>query len=254
MDQQQQTKRFFESTASAWQTKASGEAPSYNIVEGRHRAVLAVLKGLGKVRRLLDVGCGTGQLTVEVARQGVDATGIDFAAEMIAQCEANRQKAGVAAKFINASFFDLPTPPEPYDIISAQGFIEYISPEQMEEFFARCSAMLRPGGHPWMSSLSVEDQRKEVVGGLTIRSAIGLPAAGFTFCYPYGDYNEDTLAELAGLGCAVAFTIEVALTSPTEATRLRLPRLDTIDLPMQADAAPNEWTRRAMAKPIRLNA
>jgi peptidoglycan/xylan/chitin deacetylase (PgdA/CDA1 family) len=99
--------------------------------------------------------------------------------------------------------------------------------------------------HPWMSSLSADAQRQEVLAGLRVLDAIGLPRDGFTFCYPYGDFNSDSLAVLTELGCAAAFTAEVALAELSPATRLKLPRLDTIDLPMEAGAPVNRWTELA---------
>jgi len=100
--------------------------------------------------------------------------------------------------------------------------------------------------HPWMGSLSKEKQRSEIVSALRLHDRIGLPRRGFTFCYPYGDYNSDTLDVLTELECAAGFTAEVALAAPSRANRLVLPRLDTIDLPMAASADPNPWTRRAV--------
>jgi len=144
--QQKQTHRFFRRGAAAWQKKSVGAAKSYNIVKGRNNAVLATLDSLRKPKALLDVGCGTGQLVVAVAQRGLRAIGVDFAQEMITACKANARAAGVAPAFICASFFDLPVTDKTYDVISAQGFIEYISPAQMEEFFARSYRMLRPGG------------------------------------------------------------------------------------------------------------
>jgi len=99
--------------------------------------------------------------------------------------------------------------------------------------------------HFWMSSLDKERQRVEVVSALRLHDRLGLPRRKFTFCYPYGDYNDESLAILGELDCSIAFTAEVAIAEPTSANRYRLPRLDTIDLPMNAAAPPNEWTRRA---------
>lgn len=144
--QQQQAQTYFRSAASGWQRKAVGREAEYNLIDGRNQVVLSVLDTLPEARRLLDVGCGTGQLVVDAARRGIDATGVDFAKEMVDQCETNRRAAGVKATFIKASFFDLPIKTEHYDIVSAQGFIEYIAPDEMEEVFARSARMLRPNG------------------------------------------------------------------------------------------------------------
>jgi len=144
--QQQQAEVYFRAAADEWQQKAEGRVAEYNIIEARNRAVLTVLESLPDARRLLDVGCGTGQLVIAAAQRGVDSVGIDFAKEMIERCEANRQSAGVPATFVFGSFFDMPAPEQAYDVVSAQGFIEYVEPEQMEEFFARSARMLRSGG------------------------------------------------------------------------------------------------------------
>jgi 2-polyprenyl-3-methyl-5-hydroxy-6-metoxy-1,4-benzoquinol methylase len=146
MSQQDQTKQYFRSAASNWQTQSVNLSGSYSVISGRNCAVVDVIERMEGAQRFLDVGCGTGQLVVDVARRGLQAEGIDFAAEMIAQCEANAKAAGVAARFTNASFFDAPLEQQCYDIISAQGFIEYISPAQTDEFLLRCFNLLRPGG------------------------------------------------------------------------------------------------------------
>src|SRR5262245_29731537 len=104
MDQQEQTLSYFRHHASDWQRKAVAPEREYNLIEARNWAVLTTLSELGDAGQLLDVGCGTGQLVIDAARRGVAAHGIDFAPEMIAQCEINRSAAGVAARFDTVSF------------------------------------------------------------------------------------------------------------------------------------------------------
>jgi peptidoglycan/xylan/chitin deacetylase (PgdA/CDA1 family) len=103
--------------------------------------------------------------------------------------------------------------------------------------------------HPWMTSLDRNAQRAEVISALRLHDAVGLDRRNFTFCYPYGGYNEDSIAVLDELGCAAAFTAEVALADLAQARRLALPRLDTIDLPMNGSASPNAWTQQAVRVP-----
>jgi 2-polyprenyl-3-methyl-5-hydroxy-6-metoxy-1,4-benzoquinol methylase len=144
MDQQQQTRSFFERAAADWQRTAESDA--FTIIAGRNKTVLDVAGKLPRVADFLDVGCGTGQLVIDMARRGVHAVGVDFAADMIAQCEQNRGQTVVEAEFITASFFELPVTADRYDLISALGFIEYVAPEQTDEFLRRSFRMLRPGG------------------------------------------------------------------------------------------------------------
>lgn len=146
MEQQEQTKEYFRIAAEDWHQKSEDGRSDYSALEGRRHAVLSVLAEAKNARRFLDIGCGSGQLVIAAAQAGLEAEGLDFAAEMIAKCEANRKEAGVEARFTEGSFFDADLPDESYDIISAQGFIEYFSPADMMLIFKRCFKLLRPGG------------------------------------------------------------------------------------------------------------
>jgi SAM-dependent methyltransferase len=148
--QQDQTLRYFRTHAEAWHKEASGG--HYSVIENRHQAVIEVLKGHPTAQTFLDIGCGTGQLAIEVNRRGLAATGLDFAPEMIAQCEANNRAARTSARFVPASIFNYPLPQAGYDVISAQGFIEYISLAQLDQFLAMVRRALTPGGRMALGS------------------------------------------------------------------------------------------------------
>src|ERR1700689_2955607 len=119
MTQQEQTRHYFRSAAADWQHKSVNAAGDYSVIEGRNRAVLDVVYRSEGASRFLDVGCGTGQLVIAVARHGVEADGIDFADEMVVQCRENAAAAGVTARFLGGSFFDASFEPQAYDVISA---------------------------------------------------------------------------------------------------------------------------------------
>jgi len=145
-EQQKQTLTYFNAFASDWQDKALGKKVKVNVIEKRNNAVLAALATLD-VKHFIDVGCGTGQLVIAAAGKGITSLGVDFAPEMIEICQQNLKDAKVAnAGFTIASIFDYPDPATPFDAVSAQGFIEYVSAQQMEDFFAKSAKMLRPGG------------------------------------------------------------------------------------------------------------
>lgn len=144
MTQQKQTLDYFSANADDWQKKATQK--QYSVIDNRHAAVLETIKRHGAVKHFLDVGCGTGQLVLEVAKLGVNAEGIDFSSEMITKCEENKGVTKLPVNFNCGSFFDLSLPASTYDVISAQGFIEYISLEELDVFFATCFQTLAAGG------------------------------------------------------------------------------------------------------------
>jgi peptidoglycan/xylan/chitin deacetylase (PgdA/CDA1 family) len=124
----------------------------------------------------------------------------------------------------------------------------YMSPDAVRE--------LREGGmtigahgdrHVRLSTLSRSAQAAEIDGALRVLDAVDADRRAFSYCYANGDYNDDSVAVLRARGCRAAVTTRPALAHVSAGELLTLPRLDTNDLPTRADAAPNDWTRRAAA-------
>jgi SAM-dependent methyltransferase len=144
--QQAQTFSFFDTTSSEWRRKAEGRLQRVNVIAQRNACVHRVQQTL-RSESMLDVGCGTGELVVEMAAKGVQATGIDFAPEMIRACEEKRLAEGADnARFYCSSVFDYPAEEESEALVSALGFIEYISPSELRHFLAFAHRVLRQGG------------------------------------------------------------------------------------------------------------
>lgn len=98
--------------------------------------------------------------------------------------------------------------------------------------------------HYWLSSLDKEKQEFEIAKSIEFISGVGGDPNNWTICYPYGDYNEDTIALLKQHGCKLGLTTQVDLASPDNNVKdaiYKLPRLDVNDLPKDANAKPNQW-------------
>jgi peptidoglycan/xylan/chitin deacetylase (PgdA/CDA1 family) len=101
--------------------------------------------------------------------------------------------------------------------------------------------------HQWLGHLPKDAQEADIDRSLALLDAVGTAPAYRTMCYPYGDYNADTVDVIASRGFKLAFTTEVALSETTPAARYALPRLDTNHLPKDASAPLNDWTSAAGA-------
>ena len=64
--------------------------------------------------KVADLGCGTGTLSLLLAEEGYDVTGVDFSPEMVSRA---RSKAGHAATFHEADAADPPLEPAAYDVV-----------------------------------------------------------------------------------------------------------------------------------------
>jgi cyclopropane fatty-acyl-phospholipid synthase-like methyltransferase len=76
--------------------------------------------------KILDVGCGSGRMAVELAKRGARVTGIDFSQKMIDMAKAMAEKEGVEknCRFIRDDFASY-TFRERFNISIAMGFFDY---------------------------------------------------------------------------------------------------------------------------------
>lgn len=79
-----------------WQKRLSFELP---FVEQQLSA--------SRMRRILDVACGSGQHAIALLQRGYEVTGVDLSAGMIERARANAAAADVAGRFVVGSFGEL---------------------------------------------------------------------------------------------------------------------------------------------------
>lgn len=146
--QQEETLQYFKAYAEDWHKKAQGAiAAKVNVIQQRNGYVLEVIKERAATNWLLDVGCGTGDLVCDAARQGVNGLGVDFAQEMIDIAREKSRQAGLGnAYFECCSIFDCDFSTRKFDVAAANGFIEYISQDALLQFFDLMYQALTPGG------------------------------------------------------------------------------------------------------------
>ncbi|WP_102124726.1 class I SAM-dependent methyltransferase [Deinococcus planocerae] len=103
--------------------------------------------------RFLDVACGARQLVIPAARAGIDATGVDIAANLIGQAR-GRAAEGLPARFDEGDAEDLPYPDVAFDVVSS--LVGAIFAPRPERVAAELLRVCRPGGRivmgNWTSS------------------------------------------------------------------------------------------------------
>ena len=108
----------------------------------------------------------------------------------------------------------------------------YMSLSQIKEIFKLGHEIGIHGyEHDWYGRLNKKDQKSEILKSLMFWKNNGLLKEKFSFCYPYGDYNKDTLNILRELKCSLGLTTKAMDTSLKNYSPLELPRLDTNDFP-----------------------
>jgi SAM-dependent methyltransferase len=147
------TRRYFSDGAGRWLATAYGgdEHPvSYPVGARRvRRALEAIVERLGAPRgRLLDLGCGGGDLCVEAAGLGFEASGIDVAEGMIAESDARRRALppaiGQRLTFRVGDVLTAEVAEASVDAVTALGLLEYLDDDA--PFFRSVARWLRPGG------------------------------------------------------------------------------------------------------------
>jgi SAM-dependent methyltransferase len=124
------------STPAAWDAARYQDKHSF---VWRFGANLLELLDPRRGERILDVGCGTGQLTAEIARHGTQVVGLDNSAEMLADARKNFPE--LAFVLGDASQFDFP---EPFDAVFSNAVLHWVkNPDGAAASIARA---LRPGG------------------------------------------------------------------------------------------------------------
>ena len=148
--QQEEALGYFKAHADDWESKAQSSGRhkvKVNVIQQRNGYVLAVVDDRAQTATALDVGCGTGDLACDLAQHGVAALGVDYAQEMIDLAREKKQAQNLEnAQFECVSIFDFDFAGRRYDVIAANGFIEYISQNELRQFFDLVAEGLAPGG------------------------------------------------------------------------------------------------------------
>jgi 2-polyprenyl-3-methyl-5-hydroxy-6-metoxy-1,4-benzoquinol methylase len=109
-------------------------------------ATIACLKTSGRV---LDLGCGRGELAYYFAQQGFSVTAIDYSPDAIViaqQCFADEPHLRSRVELHCADVNQIDLPNQHYDLVIATDLIEHLAPEELAPLYQRIRQWLKPDG------------------------------------------------------------------------------------------------------------
>ncbi len=137
---------FFDEHSSLWAGRYS-DPGARNSLRDRHSSILAMIDEWNPSRdwRFVDVGCGAGFLTFDLARRGLQGVGIDGAGSMIDACKSGAAELGIRNwNYTQTDVEETPFPDHSFDAAVCCGVIEYLPDDG--DLFREVKRVLRPGG------------------------------------------------------------------------------------------------------------
>jgi ubiquinone biosynthesis O-methyltransferase len=114
------------------------------ITERVERRLVLDLIGDVRGKTVLDVGCGDGDLAIELSKRGARVSGIDVSESMIETARARAADEKAVIDFRVAAAQQAPFPAEQFDIVAAVTILCFV--EHPAPVFEEIARVLRPGG------------------------------------------------------------------------------------------------------------
>jgi SAM-dependent methyltransferase len=124
---------------------AEYDETSYGVVGGERPAVTAVARTIEPLGDVIELACGTGVWTRELAPRAASYLAVDGAPEMLAQAAIAVE--GLAVELLCSDIFDLRLPAgRDFDTVFFAAWISHVPLPRFAEFWAVVGRLLRPDG------------------------------------------------------------------------------------------------------------
>src|SRR5947208_12965316 len=166
----QSQKRFYDLRAPDYLAGAPsdrrGSPQTTGIPERGPQAIIDELKPTGDV---LELGCGPGDFTRELAQHAQSVTAVDSSPRMLVRNEAEVAQPNV--RYVEADVFEW-TPDTTYDVVFFGFLLSHVPPRLFERFWRLVRACLRPSGR-----VAFVDEDDRVAHYDDVRVIEGVPMA-----------------------------------------------------------------------------
>lgn len=141
-------------------------------------------------KKVLELGCGTGNMTLRLREKRMDITALDISREMLAMADEKAQEMRYKIRFINQDMRSFSIGKN-FDFVFSfcDGYNYLLNEEDILNSFKRVHANLNDGGY-FLFDISTEHKLKNIIGNNT-----------FTLneddlCYIWDNYIEEDLLEM----------------------------------------------------------
>ena len=171
-----------------WVSKAAAYRDSFGKIT--EQAIAPILDTFGELsgKRLLDIACGTGELTVAALQRGASAEGVDFAATMVGKAR---------EKYPDGRFIEGDAEHLPYDdstfaaVVCSFGLLHLQDPDRA---IAEARRVLKAGGRYTLTVWGDADQGgdffKLVMGAITRHGTLDVPLPPAPPIFRFADFQE----------------------------------------------------------------
>lgn len=155
--------------------------------------------------RLLDIGCGWGGLLIHAAKHyGAKAIGISISEEQTKEARSRLSQEGLADQCqIEIVHYEAFQPNKPFDKMVSVGMFEHLGPDKLQDYFAKCLELLKPGGLFLLQGASSQGDYRHLRQGLMDR--LGLGRHAFYQKYVFPDSQLVDIATISKLAESVGF-------------------------------------------------
>jgi uncharacterized protein YndB with AHSA1/START domain len=129
-------------------------------IGGPQPALAEVLDDGVKGPKVLDVGCGAGDLAIALARRGYEVTAVDISRVAIDMARAKAADEGLTVRFEVQDATDLSLPSAPFDSVFDSGLLHSLRRRgggEVDEYLALLPGLAAPGATVFVLAVSLED-------------------------------------------------------------------------------------------------
>jgi len=117
----------------------------------------------GKELKILDLGCGPGLYTQQIAEKGHEVTGVDFSKNSIDYAKEQAKINDLEIEYINKNYLELDLPENEFDLVMMiYTDLGVLLPEERIQLLGKIEKALKPGGTFIFDVLNDKDLDKKV--------------------------------------------------------------------------------------------